>query len=92
MLGAGKVIMIDRFPERLQIAQTAGSEVINYEEVDDVFEVLKEKTKGRGPDSGIDAVGMEAHGVGDLNALAYAYDKIKKPLFQERIGLRHSDR
>ncbi|HEY1015611.1 MAG TPA: zinc-dependent alcohol dehydrogenase [Herpetosiphonaceae bacterium] len=63
LLGAGRVIIIDRFGERLQMAVAAGAEAINYSETKDVVEQLKELTGGRGPDSCIDAVGMEAHGV-----------------------------
>jgi threonine dehydrogenase-like Zn-dependent dehydrogenase len=63
MLGAGRVIAIDRFPERLLLAQTWGrAEVINYEEVESVLDTLKDMTGGFGPDRCIDAVGMEAHG------------------------------
>ena len=77
LLGAERVIGIDRFPERLQMArEKVGAETINYEEVDSVLEVLKEKTGGRGPDACIDAVGMEAHGTG----LLYAYDRITQEL------------
>ena len=62
MLGAGRVIAIDRFPERLRLAQSDGkTEVLNYEDVD-LFDQLRDITGGRGPDSCIDAVGMEAHG------------------------------
>ena len=64
LLGAERVIAIDRFPERLQMAGAGNAEMINYEEVDDVIEVLKYLTGGRGPDACIDAVGMEAHGHG----------------------------
>jgi threonine dehydrogenase-like Zn-dependent dehydrogenase len=64
LLGAARVIAIDRIPERLQMAATAGNAMIlNYEEVD-VVEALKELTGGRGPDACIDAVGLEAHGTG----------------------------
>jgi threonine dehydrogenase-like Zn-dependent dehydrogenase len=64
MLGAEKVIAIDRVPERLQMAQDQGkAEVLNYEDVE-VGDALKEMTGGRGPDACIDAVGMEAHGLG----------------------------
>ncbi|MCU0540614.1 MAG: glutathione-dependent formaldehyde dehydrogenase [Oscillatoriaceae cyanobacterium Prado104] len=73
MLGAERVIAIDRVPERLQMAAAAGAEIINYEEID-AGEALKEMTGGRGPDSCIDAVGMEAHGTG-LDAF---YDKAKQ--------------
>lgn len=62
ILGAAKVIAIDRFGPRLTMAQRAGAEVINYEECDDLDEELKSRTGGRGPDVCIDAVGMEAHG------------------------------
>jgi threonine dehydrogenase-like Zn-dependent dehydrogenase len=62
MLGAGRVIAIDREPERLQLAASWGkAEVLNLTKVD-VFTALKELTGGRGPDACIDAVGLEAHG------------------------------
>jgi len=65
LLGAERVIAIDRFPERLKLAQEAGGAIpINYERVDSIIEALTEMTGGRGPDSCIDAVGMEAHGSG----------------------------
>ncbi len=70
MLGAERVIAIDRFPERLRMAkELAGAEVINYEEQGDVVELLKQLTGGRGPDACIDAVGLEAHStsVGAIN-------------------------
>jgi threonine dehydrogenase-like Zn-dependent dehydrogenase len=74
LLGAERVIAIDRFPYRLQMARDkAGAEILNYEEVD-VLEALKEMTGGRGPDHCIDAVGLEAHGHGPV----YAYDRFKQ--------------
>ncbi|MEG3941085.1 zinc-dependent alcohol dehydrogenase [Microcoleus sp. S36b_A3] len=73
MLGADRVIAIDRIPERLQMAAAAGAEIINYEEID-AGEAVTEMTGGRGPDACIDAVGMEAHGTG-FDAL---YDKAKQ--------------
>ncbi|MDP9381803.1 MAG: glutathione-dependent formaldehyde dehydrogenase [Chloroflexota bacterium] len=77
LLGAGRVIAIDRFPERLQMAkENAGAETIDYTVVDSVVEALKEMTGGRGPDACIDAVGMEAHGTG----VQYAYDRVKQVL------------
>ncbi|WP_102128390.1 zinc-dependent alcohol dehydrogenase [Deinococcus planocerae] len=63
VLGAGRVIAIDRFPERLDLARKLGAETLNYEE-DAVFERLKEMTGGRGPDSVMDAVGLESHAGG----------------------------
>jgi len=77
LMGAGRVIAIDRFPERLQAARDRiGSEVINYQEIDSVLEALQDMTGGRGPDACIDAVGMEAHGTG----LQYQYDRAKQAL------------
>lgn len=74
MLGAAKVIGIDRVPERLRMAQDFGqAEVINYEAVD-AGEALKEMTGGMGPDACIDAVGLEAHGIG----LQGFYDEAKQ--------------
>jgi threonine dehydrogenase-like Zn-dependent dehydrogenase len=79
LLGAEKVIAIDRIPERLEMARVkAKAEVINYQEVD-VMEVLKEMTGGRGPDSCIDAVGLEAHGT----TLDAWYDLAKTTLMME---------
>ncbi|MBE9160276.1 glutathione-dependent formaldehyde dehydrogenase [Nodosilinea sp. LEGE 06152] len=76
LLGAERVIGIDRFPERLQLARDfAKAETLNYEEVD-VLEALKEMTGGRGPDACIDAVGMEAHGQGPEGL----YDKAKQAI------------
>ena len=70
--GAERVIAIDRIPERLKLAETAGgAEVINYVGTD-VVEELKQRTGGRGPDACIDAVGMEAHGTGPL----WYYDRV----------------
>jgi len=65
LLGAERVIAIDRIPERLALAHEKSDAVpLNYEHVDSVIEALMEMTGGRGPDSCIDAVGMEAHGSG----------------------------
>jgi threonine dehydrogenase-like Zn-dependent dehydrogenase len=74
MLGAERVIAIDRVPERLQMAREFGkAETINYEEID-AGEALKEMTGGRGADACIDAVGLEAHGMG----LEGFYDEAKQ--------------
>lgn len=76
LLGAERVIAIDRFPERLNLAaQVPGVEVLNYTETK-LLEVLREMTGGRGPDACIDAVGMEAHGTD----LAAWYDTVKQTL------------
>jgi threonine dehydrogenase-like Zn-dependent dehydrogenase len=62
MLGAERVIAIDRIPERLAMAQSSGAQIFDYSQDNDVVEVLKQLTGGRGPDACIDCVGMEAHG------------------------------
>jgi len=70
LLGAERVIAIDRFPYRLELAMkhAGATEYINYEETD-VYEALLAATAGRGPDACIDAVGLESHGHGPLFAL-----------------------
>ena len=75
LLGAERVIAIDRFPYRLALAVDKGgaTEVINYEQ-EDVYDALLVATAGRGPDACIDAVGLEAHGHGPL----YALDRAKQ--------------
>jgi threonine dehydrogenase-like Zn-dependent dehydrogenase len=79
MLGAERVIAIDRFPYRLRMARDrAGAETINYEETD-IFDALEEMTGGRGPDHCIDAVGLEGHAPG----IHGAYDKMKTVMMME---------
>lgn len=74
LLGAERVIAIDHVPERLEMAEKqCSAQVLNYEKVD-IQEALKELTGGRGPDSCIDAVGMEAHGHG----IGAIYDQVKQ--------------
>jgi threonine dehydrogenase-like Zn-dependent dehydrogenase len=90
LLGAERVIAIDRFPYRLRMARekAGATDTINYEEVN-VLEALKEMTGGRGPDACIDAVGMEAHG----HPAIYAYDRAKQALMLETdrpIALREA--
>jgi len=60
--GAGQVIGIDLVPERIMRARENGIEVLDISDQDDIGEALRSLTDGRGPDSVIDAVGMEAHG------------------------------
>ena len=78
LLGAERVIAIDRFPYRLEMALAKGgaTEALNYEQVD-VYEALLGTTAGRGPDACIDAVGLEAHGHGALFALDRAKQLMK---------------
>lgn len=82
LLGAERVIAIDRFPERLRMAKTGGAELIDYTN-NSTYDILMEKTGGRGPDACIDAVGLEAHGAHGLPGLAYAYDRAKQAVMAE---------
>jgi threonine dehydrogenase-like Zn-dependent dehydrogenase len=85
-LGAHRVIAIDHYPHRLDLAKSMGAEVINFEEVD-VREALVEMTGGIGPDACIDAVGMESHGVTADSVM----DKVKaavKLVTDQTHGLR----
>ncbi len=90
LLGAERVIAIDRVPERLQMARdkAGATEILNYEQVD-VREVLNDLTGGRGPDSCIDAVGLESHAPG----LTGMYDRAKQAMMLETdrpISLRQA--
>ncbi|HJQ82580.1 MAG TPA: zinc-dependent alcohol dehydrogenase [Candidatus Binatia bacterium] len=79
LLGAERVVGIDRVPARLRMArEKVGAETIDYEEVD-VYESLREMTAGRGPDACIDAVGMEGHAPGVVGA----YDRLKQAAMLE---------
>jgi threonine dehydrogenase-like Zn-dependent dehydrogenase len=77
LMGAEKIIAIDRFPYRLRMAysRAGATDVINYED-DNVQDALNELTGGRGPDACIDAVGMESH----THGLEYAYDRTKQAM------------
>jgi threonine dehydrogenase-like Zn-dependent dehydrogenase len=69
LLGAGRIVAIDRVPERQRMAEADGrAETIDFSN-EDVYERLMEMTRGRGPDSCIDAVGAEAHGAGSFDAV-----------------------
>ena len=61
LMGAERVIAIDHFPRRLELARKFGAETVNFEE-SKVYEALMEMTGGIGPDAAIDCVGLEAHG------------------------------
>ena len=76
LLGADRVIAIDRFPDRLAMARESGAFTVNYSATDDLIEELKDMTGGRGPDACIDAVGMEAHGF----SLAVITDEVKQKM------------
>jgi threonine dehydrogenase-like Zn-dependent dehydrogenase len=80
LLGAERVVAIDRFPERLRMAseKAGATDTIDYEAAD-VYQTLMEMTGGLGPDACIDAVGMEAH----LPGLIGAYDRLKQSMMLE---------
>jgi len=79
LLGAERVIAIDRIPERLSLAKEKGNaDVINYEQAD-VVETLRAMTGGRGPDACIDGVGLEAHG----KMIDAMFDKVEQTLRME---------
>ena len=86
-VGASQVFGVDLVPERLDMARRNGVEVIGLEDHDDLAEELRERTGGRGPDSVIDAVGMEAHGSGGAQA-AQAFvgllpDAVARPMMEK---------
>jgi len=92
MLGADRVIAIDRFDYRLKMAQekAGATDIIDYDD-ENVHEALRAMTGGRGPDACIDAVGAEAHSHG----VSYAYDRVKQALMLETerpIALREAIR
>jgi threonine dehydrogenase-like Zn-dependent dehydrogenase len=79
VLGAAKVIAIDKEPYRLEMAADEGYTTVNFDN-QDVRSALLELTGGRGPDKCIDAVGMEAtHGAAHI----HLYDKVKQAVRSE---------
>jgi threonine dehydrogenase-like Zn-dependent dehydrogenase len=79
LLGARQVVVIDRIPERLAMAQAGGAITINFDE-ESVLDRLKELTNGKGPEKCIDAVGMESHATRSFDAL---YDRVKQAVMLE---------
>lgn len=78
LLGAERVIVIDRIPERLEAALVhVQAETIDFQRAD-VVDALEDLTAGRGPDACIDAVGIEAHGTGSFDAV---WDKAKASVY-----------
>ncbi|MEZ0167241.1 zinc-dependent alcohol dehydrogenase [Microvirga sp. TS319] len=79
LLGAKQVIVIDRVPERLAMAEAGGAVTINFDQ-ESVIERLNELTNGKGPEKCIDCVGMEAHAAGTVDAM---YDRVKQATMTE---------
>ena len=76
LLGAERVIAVDIVPERLRMAEAGGAQTLDFDDVD-IFDKLKEMTGGVGPDSCIDAVGLESHG----KTIDAVYDRVKAAMF-----------
>jgi threonine dehydrogenase-like Zn-dependent dehydrogenase len=79
LLGAKQVVVIDRVPERLAMAQASGAITINFDE-ESVLDRLKDLTQGKGPEKCIDAVGMESHATRSFDAM---YDRVKQAVMLE---------
>jgi threonine dehydrogenase-like Zn-dependent dehydrogenase len=79
LLGAKQVVVIDRVPERLAMAEAGGAITINFDE-ESVIERLNELTNGKGPEKCIDAVGMEAHATATIDSM---YDRVKQATMME---------
>jgi len=79
MLNAGRVIVIDRVPERLAMAEQIGATALNFDHVN-VVDALNEQTGGKGPDKCIDAVGLEAHASASMDSM---YDRVKQAVMLE---------
>ena len=77
LLGAARVIAIDRVQERLAMAHAAGAETIDFMAMD-VYDAIQEKTQGRGADACIDAVGTEAHSTASLDSML---DRVKQATY-----------
>ncbi len=89
--GAGRVIGVDLVPERLARARRLGADVLDLND-GDVATALKEMTGGRGPDSVVDAVGMEAHGNPVAAKIIAMASRLPKPLAQPAIEKAGIDR
>lgn len=92
LLGAKRVIGVDLVPERLALAESWGAQTVDAREVKDVAQILIEMTDGRGPDSVVDAVGMEAHGNPVSHALISGAARLPKPLGRKAIETAGIDR
>ena len=88
--GVRRVIGVDLVPERLALAREWGVEVVDLTETDDAAAALKDLTDGRGPDSVVEAVGMEAHGNPVAEKLIGATSRLPSPISRaatERFGI-----
>jgi threonine dehydrogenase-like Zn-dependent dehydrogenase len=90
--GAANVMAVDLVPDRLDRARAHGVDAINLQEHDDLSAVVQEKTDGRGPDSVIDAVGMEAHGAPVSRLMQLMAGFLPDPVAQKAIEKAGVDR
>ncbi|MGR6614548.1 zinc-dependent alcohol dehydrogenase [Kocuria rhizophila] len=90
--GVQRVIAVDLVDERLATAKSWGVETVDLREVDDVSETLREMTDGRGPDSVLDAVGMEAHGNPVAEKIVAGAARLPKALGRKTIETVGIDR
>ncbi|MDH3061534.1 zinc-binding dehydrogenase, partial [Gordonia alkanivorans] len=87
-----RVIGVDRVPERIRRAQGRGIETVNFDEVDDVGEAIRDLTGGLGTDSVIDAVGMEAHGSPLNKAMQTVVGLLPDPIARKAMSEAGVDR
>lgn len=88
--GVTEVYAVDLVPERLALARAAGAHIVDLNEVDSVPDTLRELTDGRGPDSVLEAVGMEAHGSPVAEAAISAASRLPGPVARaaiEKVGI-----
>jgi len=93
-MGIEQVIGVDLVPERLEKARAAGAEVIDLTAVEDVADAVRDLTDGRGTDSVLEAVGMEAHGNPVAEKVIGMASKMPKPLARtaiENVGIDRLD-
>ncbi len=91
-LGVERVIGVDLVPERLALAEKWGADTLDLTTVDDVAATLLDLTGGRGPDSIVEAVGMEAHGQSTVKLAQTATGLLPKPLAQKLTDTMALDR
>jgi threonine dehydrogenase-like Zn-dependent dehydrogenase len=92
--GVEQVIAVDRVPERLARAKALGAETVDLDAVDSVPDALRDLTGGRGPDSVLEAVGMEAHGNPLAEKVIGLASRLPKPVARfaiERTGIDRLD-
>ncbi|MEO5853551.1 MAG: zinc-dependent alcohol dehydrogenase [Nocardioides sp.] len=90
--GVGRVICVDLVPERLARARALGAETVDLTAVDDVADTLRQLTDGRGPDSVLEAVGMEAHGNPVAERLIGLASRLPGPVSRAAINTMGIDR